>query len=111
MSICFNTIKTGEYNAKVKNISEESGPFGGFLRFCFTISDGELKGWNFYGIVKPYLLKESKFYRWVVNISDSNPEILTDLSDLIGKHCRIYLDKKMKNSKIYYYVHDVLGHY
>ena len=40
----FKDINPGMYPAKISSIKEERGPYGSYLRFNFTITEGELKG-------------------------------------------------------------------
>jgi hypothetical protein len=108
MKIKFKDINPGMYPAKVHTINEENGPYGEFLRFNFTITDGDLNGWSFYGIVKPNPFKISKFYRWITTIMGTDPGDDFSIKDLIGKPCRIYLQKKVKQNKTYYSVADLL---
>jgi hypothetical protein len=108
MNIKFKDINPGNYPAKVTTINEEKGPYGEFLRFNFTITDGDLKGWSFYGIVKPNPFKISKFYRWITTIMGEEPGGAFSISSLIGKQCRIFLQKKVKDNKTYYSVADLL---
>lgn len=108
MDVKFKDINPGMYLAKVTTINEENGPYGEFLRFNFTITDGDLKDWSFYGIVKPHPFKISKFYRWITTIMGSEPGEDFSINDLIGKQCHIYLKKKVKENKTYYSVADLL---
>jgi len=108
MKIRFKDICSGIYIAEIANIKEEFGPYGSYCRFNFTILEGDLKGWNFYGIVKPYPVKQSKFYRWIINIIKTEPDENFSIDDLIGKECRIHLKEKTKNNKVYYYVDDIV---
>ena len=108
MKIQFQDIKPGVYDARISQIIKESGPYGEYLRFNFTISNGHIKGWKFYGIVKPYLVKQSKFYRWIINTIRKEPDDDFSINDMIGKECRIYLNIKIKNNKTYYYVNDIV---
>jgi hypothetical protein len=107
MKIQFKDICSGIYNAKISNIIEKSGPYGSYWRFNFTILEGELQGWSFYGIVKPYPVKQSKFYRWIFNIMKGKPYENISINDLIGKECRIIVNEKTKKNKTYYYVKDL----
>ena len=108
MNIKFKDIKPGMYQAKVTTINQENGPYGQFLRFNFTITEGDLKGWSFYGIVKPNPFKISKFYRWITTIMGVEPGDAFSINDLVGKQCRIFLKKKVKKDKTYYSVADLL---
>jgi hypothetical protein len=108
MSIKFKDINPGMYPARISNIKEESGPYGSYLRFSFTITEGELKDWSFYGIVKPHLFKQSKFYRWVMMLVGNEPIEDFTIYQLMGKECRILLHKRLKEGKIYYTVADLV---
>jgi hypothetical protein len=108
MNIKFKDITPGMYLAKVTTINKEKGPYGEFLRFNFTITDGDLKGWSFYGIVKPNPFKISKFYRWINTIMGEEPDEAFSINNLIGKQCRIFLQKKVKENKTYYSVADLV---
>lgn len=103
MKFNFRDIQPGTYNAKVSQIKEDQGPFGPFLRLSFTIVQGELKNYKFFGFVKPTALKQSKFYRWVTHILGEQPDDDFDTKDLIGKHCLVLLSKV----KDFYSVTDV----
>jgi len=96
------------YLAKVTSVKEKHGPYGLYLRFNFTVIDGDLKDWSFYGIVKPNTFKQSKFYRWITTILGNEPYETFSVNDLIGKECRIYLQRKIKESKTYYSVADLM---
>lgn len=108
MNLKFKDIKPGMYLAKVVTINQDNGPYGEFLRFNFTITEGDLKDWSFYGIVKPNTFKISKFYRWITTIIGGQPEDDFSVKDLIGKQCRIFLQKKVKGDKTYYSVADLM---
>ncbi len=94
--------------AKVVDIKEGNGPYGEFLRFNFTVIGGDLKDWSFYGIVKQSPLRISKFYRWITKIMDKEPGEQFCLQDLLGKECKIFLQKKIKEGKTYYSVSDLI---
>lgn len=108
MNIKFKDINPGMYPAKISSIKEEGGPYGRYLRFNFTITDGELKDWSFYGIVKPNSFKQSKFYRWLITLVGNEPAEGFSIYQLMGKECRILLQKKLKEGKIYYTVADLV---
>jgi hypothetical protein len=108
MNIAFKDITPGMYLAKIIGIKEESGPYGRYLRFRFTITEGELKEWSFHGIVKPTSFKQSKFYRWLMVLLGTEPGQNFSLCRLIGKECRILLQKRLKEGKIYYSVADLV---
>jgi hypothetical protein len=108
MNIKFKDITPGMYPARISNIQEERGPYGSYLRFNFTITDGELKDWSFYGIVKPHLFKQSKFYRWIISLVGNEPGQDLTIYQLMGKQCRILLEKRLKEGKIYYTVADLV---
>ncbi|MGD9162698.1 MAG: hypothetical protein PVG39_30110 [Desulfobacteraceae bacterium] len=108
MNIKFKDINPGMYLAKVVTINEDKGPYGEFLRFNFTITEGDLKDWSFYGIVQPNAFKISKFYRWITTIIGGQPGEDFSVKDLIGKQCRIFLKKKVKGDKTYYSVADLM---
>ena len=96
MRIKFKDINPGMYPAKISSIKEECGPYGSYLRFNFTITEGELKEWSFYDIVKPNSFKQSKFYRWISTILENEPVEGLSIYELIGKQYRILLQKRLK---------------
>ena len=108
MKVKFKDIKSGIYMAEIASIKEENGPYGMYLRFNFTITQGELKHWSFYGIVKPNPFKQSKFYRWMTIIMGKEPEDEFSVGELIGRKCNIYLQKKTKGDKVYYSVKELI---
>lgn len=108
MKIQFQNIQPGVYDARISHIQLHTGPYGEYLKFNFTILKGTLKDWKFYGIVKPYPLKESKLYKWIINTLKKEPDNSFSVMDMIGKQCYVHLNKKFKNNKIYYYVDDIL---
>lgn len=107
MSIKFKDVNPGIYPAKITDIKEQNGPYGEYWRLNFTILQGELQDWSFYGIVKPNRFRQSKFYRWMVILMGEEPDAHFGLEQLMGKQCRIYLQKKTKGDKVYYSVNDV----
>lgn len=108
MKFKFKDINPGMYMAKVSSIKEENGPYGMYLRFNFTITQGELKDWSFYGIVQPKPFRQSKFYRWMIIILGKEPADEFSVYELIGKECKIFLQKRTKGNKVYYSVKEVL---
>ena len=108
MNIKFKDINPGMYLAKIISIKQENGPYGSYLRFNFTITDGDLKDWSFYGIVKPTPFKQSKFYRWITTIMGNHSDEDFAIDDSIGKPCRILLQKKVKSNKTYFSVADLI---
>lgn len=107
MNIKFKDIDPGIYLAKVFTINVERGPYGEFLRFNFVILEGDLKGCFFNGIIKPNPLKISKFYRWITTIMGQEPAETFLIDDLIGKQCRISLQRKDKGGRTFYSVVDL----
>ena len=100
----FNDIPEGFFKARVSEIKEENGKFGHYLRLIFTIVEqGQLNHYKFSGIVKPTLLKQSKFYRWISNILGYLPDHKISIHDIIGKECFVYLVRQNN----FYYVFDV----
>lgn len=108
MKVKFKDIKSGIYMAKIAGIKEENGPYGIYWRFNFTITQGELTNWSFYGIIKPNPFRQSKFYRWMAIIMGKEPEHEFSAAELIGKKCNIYLQKETKGDKVYYSVKDLV---
>jgi hypothetical protein len=108
MKLKFKDIKPGIYPAKITDIKEEVGPYGNYLKFNFTVIEGELKDWSFYGIVKPNPFKQSKFFRWMVIIMGEDPKEELAINNSMGRRCNIYLQKKIKGQKIYYSVKDLI---
>ena len=104
MKFRFKKIEPDFYKAKLCRIKEESGCYGEYLRFIFTITEGGLRDYSFSGIVKPVPIKQGKFYRWVTNILGKEPDSDLCAEDLIGKECLIFLSKRDKN---FYSVTDV----
>lgn len=96
MKVNFKEIEEGLYKAMICQISEDSGPYGPFLRIVFTITDGELKHYRFSGFIKPSNLKQGKFYRWVVNILGKEPQHEFYTEELIGKECVVSLSKQKR---------------
>lgn len=94
MQILFKELPSGFYKAIVSAIQEESGRYGSYLRFTFTIQVEDLRGYRCSGIVKPYPYRGSKFYRWVSNILGHCPGDNMDTKDLIGKECTIYVSQR-----------------
>ena len=85
-------------------IKKANGAWGPYLRLTFTIiEEGELTDYKFCGLVKPILLKQSKFYRWVTNILGYSPDHKFCARDLIGKKCKVFLAKRNN----YYTVIDI----
>lgn len=108
MNYKFKDITPGIYPAKITDIVQEEGPYGVFLRFHFTITHGDLVDWSFYGLVKPYVFKQSKFYRWLTIIMGNEPATDEwDIVQMIGKECHILLQKTTKGDKVYYSVREL----
>lgn len=89
----FKDIEPNYYKAKLAHIKEGTGFYGRYIRFIFTIAEGELKGYRFSGFVKPDCFKQSKLYCWVENILGTEPEDFSP-ETLIGKECLVFLSKK-----------------
>ena len=109
MKLKFKDITLQVLDQSWQLLVEEYGPYGLFLRFNFTITNGDLKDWSFYGIVKPNTFKQAKFYRWMTIILDKEPpndEFV--LSQIIGKECSIALEKRIKGEKVYYSVKELV---
>ncbi len=104
MEFVFNDIPEGFFKARVSQIKKENGIFGQYLRITFTIiEEGQLNHYQFSGIVKPILLKQSKFYRWISNILGYSPDQKVSTQDIIGKECVVYVARQNN----YYCVIDV----
>lgn len=104
MEFIFKDIPEGFFKAELSQIREANGAWGPYLRLIFTImEEGALTDYKFSGLVKPNLLKQSKFYRWVSNILGYPPSHKFCARDLIGKECKVFLAKQNN----YYTVIDV----
>ena len=104
MKFTFNDIPEGIFKARVSQIKKENGAFGQYLRITFTIiEEGQLNHYKFSGIVKPTLLKQSKFYRWISNILGYSPDHTISTEDIIGKECFVFVTRQNN----YYCVTDV----
>lgn len=104
MEFIFKDIPEGFFKAQLSHIKEANGAWGPYLRLTFAIiEEGEFTDYKFYGFVKPVLLKQSKFYRWVTNILGYPPGHNFCDQDLIGKECKVFLAKQNN----YYTVIDV----
>lgn len=90
------------HKARLSEIREGHGLYGPYLRLIFTVTEGEFKYYKFSGIVRPTLIRQGRFYKWVTNILGHEPDDLST-DDLIGKTCMIYLSRKNE----FYYVKDV----
>jgi hypothetical protein len=102
--IGFNTTNTGITPFFHAHLNIQSGKHSSVV----PITHVELKGWSFYGIVKPNPFRQSKFYRWMIIIMGKEPEEEFSVYNLIGKQRQIYLQKKNKGDKIYYSVKELL---
>lgn len=97
-------IPEGLYEAKVKEISEDEGEFGEYLKFVFEITEGEEKGTTRNAIASKKLSrtksgKASKLVGYVEALTKTKlqkGEVL-DLEKMVGKYCRIFVkdDKEM----------------
>ena len=104
MEFIFKDIPEGFFKAKLSQIKKANGVWGPYLRLTFTIiEEGELTDYKFCGLVKPILLKQSKFYRWITNILGYPPDHKFCAQDLIGKKCKVFLAKRNN----YYTVIDI----
>ncbi len=104
MEFTFNDIPDGFLKARVSGIKKETGRFGQYLRLSFTIiEEGQLNNYKFSGIVKPTLIKQSKFYRWISNILGYLPDHQISTDEIIGKECFVYVARQNN----YYCVIDV----
>jgi len=106
MKFTFKEIKPDFYKAKLVDIKHESSSYGPYLRFIFSIIDGDLKTFKFSAIIKPTPLKHGKFYQWLTNILGKEPASEFSLDDMIGKECLVYLSNN--KNKNYFTVTDVL---
>lgn len=93
MKFRFKEIEPYFYRAKLSGMKKGFGCYGEYLRFIFTITEGNLRDYSFSGIVKPIPFKQGKFYRWVTNIMGKEPYSDFSPEDLIGKECVIFLSK------------------
>lgn len=97
-------IPEGLYEAKVKEVSEDEGEFGEYLKFVFEITEGEEKGTTRNAIASKKLSrtksgKASKLVGYVEALTKTKlqkGEVL-DLEQMVGKSCRIFVkdDKEM----------------
>jgi len=94
MQFAFRDIEPDFYRARLLEIRKESGRWGDYLRLIFTVTDGELRGAEFSGFIKPTAVKYSKFYRWARNIFGEDPPSDFSDKDLVGKDCLIFISKK-----------------
>ncbi|MCP4991637.1 MAG: hypothetical protein GY928_37930 [Colwellia sp.] len=104
MKIIFKDIKERNYRAELSNIQQRMGKFGHYLQLSFTITEGELQNYTFSAYIKPNLIRNSKFHRWVSNLLGHDPDYEFYTHDLVGKHCIISLYK----NKNLFVVSDVL---
>ncbi|MEW5950244.1 MAG: hypothetical protein AB1711_12665 [Thermodesulfobacteriota bacterium] len=95
MEFVFNDIPEGFFKARVSRIKRENGIFGQYLRITFLIiEEGQLNHYQFSGTVKPTLLKQSKFYRWISNILGYSPDHKISTQQIIGRECFVYVARQ-----------------
>lgn len=104
----FNQRITLKFHLTALSKEETQHYYGVYLRINFTIVEGELKDWSFYGIVKPNSFKQSKFYRWMIKLVGNEPAPDSCVNQLLGIECRILLQKRCKEDKTYYSVADLV---
>src|SRR3989344_7896534 len=91
-------IPEGAYKAALKDIDEDSGAYGDYVRFTFEIREGEFAGVERNLIASKKISrpksgrgKTSKLYDIVKTLTGENPvagkEVILD--DLIGTSCQI----------------------
>lgn len=96
MQIKFKDMEEGLYEARLLQIKKQTSLYGEYLKFIFTITEGELINYRFSGAVTPTPIKQSKFYRWTTNILGREPDPCFSTEEMIGKYCRIFLVKQKK---------------
>ena len=104
MKIIFKDIKEGLYRAELSQIQQRMGKFGPYLHLLFTITESELENYKFSAFIKPNLMRNSKFHRWVTHILGHDPDYEFYTEDLIGKQCIVSLSKH-RNSFVVSDVH------
>jgi hypothetical protein len=95
-------IPEGLYKAVVKEVSEDKGEYGEYLKFIFEISEGEEKGTTRSALASKKLSrtksgKASKLVGYVEALTKTKLEKgeVLDLEQMVGKSCQILV----KNDK------------
>lgn len=109
-------IPEGLYKAVVKEIGEDTGEYGDYVKFIFEISEGEYKGTERSLIASKKLSKSksgknSKLYDivkvWKKNSLENGEEITID--DLVGKKCQIVVkDGKEVDGVMFQKITDIM---
>jgi len=94
MGIKFIDAEKSMYRAKIVEVKKKRNLYGEYIQILFTVTEGDLKNCRFTGYCNFMPVKESRFYRWVKNILNEEPEHAFDIEDLNGKECVISLNKR-----------------
>lgn len=104
MKIKYNYLEPGTYYAKLSKIEEKYGKHGPFLRFIFTIEEGDYENYTVAGSVSASSTRFCKLYEWITILLGYEPDEEIDTNCLIGGRCQINV---VKNDNNYYVVSDI----
>ena len=109
-------IPEGLYSSYVKDISEESGEFGEYLKFTFIITDAKYRDTLRNSICNKKISysengKHSKLYTYIKALTGKAPVVGEDfdIESLKGKTCQILVkDDKEKDGVMYQKIADIM---
>lgn len=109
-------IPEGLYSVYVKDISEENGDFGEYLKFSFVITDGKYRDTQRSSVCSKKISysesgKHSKLYIYIKALTGKAPVVGEDfdIESLKGKSCQILVkDDKEKDGVMYQKITDIM---
>jgi len=94
MGIKFINVEKSMHKAEVVEVKKKRNSYGEYIQILFTVTEGNLRNYRFTGCCNFMPVKESRFYRWVKNILNEEPEENFDIEDLTKKECVISVAKR-----------------
>ncbi len=94
MKIKFIDVEKSLYKAEVVEVKKKRNSYGEYIQILFTVTEGKLKSYRFTGCCSLMPIKMSKFYRWVKNILQEEPEDDFQIEQLTAKECLIMINKR-----------------
>jgi hypothetical protein len=91
MKIQFRDITECLLKARVSKIEKKEGIYGPYVRFIFTVIEGDWLGYKFSATVSLLPLRQGNLYKWISNMLGETPEDDFVLDGLLDKICWIGL--------------------
>lgn len=91
MKIQFKNITDCLLKARVSDIEKKEGVYGPYVKFIFTVLEGDWLHYKFSATASFLPLRQGKLFKWITDILGETPDNDFCLDELLGRQCLIGL--------------------